>query len=112
MVAGSARSSRACEAEGIQHALTVGAEQESHEERRQALIPRVAERGDRIPGDDLLPFGDVDPGDAPRGGHDVGDVHDARVGLASATLFSTARTSSSWLAGTSVTPALSSASSA
>ena len=62
--------------------MAFGAEQEPHEERSEAPVPRVAERGDRIPYDDLLPFGDVDAGDALRRGDDVGDVNDARVGLA------------------------------
>src|SRR5438093_518738 len=81
-VVGSARWSRAPEAEGTQHALTVGAEQELHEERGDATLPRVAERGDGIARDDLLLFRDVDAGYAPRGGDDIRDVHDAGVGLA------------------------------
>src|SRR5216683_7389538 len=81
-VAETARWSRTGEAEVTEHALTVGAEQELDEQRREALIARVPERGDGIASDDLMRLGDVDARHAPGGGPDVRDVHDAGVGLA------------------------------
>ena len=70
-------------------------------------LPEAGDGGDRVLGDDVDVGRDLDAlGIGARGGH-VGDVDDARVGLAGGTLVRTPRTFCSRLTGVTVTPAVS-----